>query len=91
MNKTKFTSEEFESIKELVNQAIYSMTKVEVEENISKLQALGNNISGNTSFMFNALVESVRSASGWVNNKEQKVASAMEELAKLEKSGTEKP
>lgn len=74
MERTKFTEEEFENIKRLVDSAIYALNKKEANVYISKLKFCGYSIIGNTKNIFSVLVSYVENASGRVSDKERKIS-----------------
>lgn len=90
MERTKFTLEEFENIKQLVDSAIYATNKKEAKNYINKLKFCGYNVVGNTRNIFNTLVACVDNASGRVSDKERKISFVRQELYKLEWCGVEK-
>jgi len=90
MEKTKFTLEEFERIKQLVDCAIYASNKIEARNYINKLNFCGHNVVGNTRNIFSVLISCVDNASGRVSDKERKISFVQQELYKLEWHGVEK-
>lgn len=90
MEKIKFTLEEFEEIKQLVDLAIYSPNKKEAKSHISKLDFCGHDVDGNTKNIFNSLVSCVETASGMVSDKERKISFVQQELYKLKNYGVER-
>ncbi len=90
MEKTKFTLEEFENIKQLVDSAIYAPNKREAKNYINELDFCGYDVVGNTRNIFNNLVAYVDNASGMVSDKERKISFVQHELYKMKKHGVEK-
>ncbi len=90
MERIKFTKEEFENIKKLVNAAIYASNKKEANIYINKLNFYGYDIIGNARSIFSVLVSWVINASGRVRDKERKISFVQQELYKLEMYGVEK-
>lgn len=90
MEKTKFTLEEFEKIKQLVDSAIHAQNKREAKDYIDKLDFCGYGIVGNTRNILNNLVACVENASGVVSDKERKISFVQQELYTLEWYGVEK-
>lgn len=90
MEKTKFTMEEYENIKQLVNSAIYASNKKEAKSYIDKLNFCGYDVVGNTRNIFSSLVSYVDNASGMVDDKERKINFVKQELYKLKGYGVEK-
>lgn len=90
MDKTKFSLEEFEDIKQLIDSAIYASNKKEARDYINKLNYLGYDIVGNTRNIFSTLVSYVDNAAGMVSDKERKISFVKQELYKLEWYGVER-
>ncbi len=90
MEKTKFTLEEFENIKKLVDAAIDAQNKKEARSYINKLNFYGYQVEGNTRYILDSLVAYVENASGRVSDKERKISFVRQELYKLEWHGVEK-
>lgn len=85
MEKGKFTLEEFENIKQLVDSAIYALNKKEAKSYINKLNFFfGYDVVGNTRNIFSSLVSYADNASGMVSDKKRKISFVQQELYKLE-------
>lgn len=90
MGKTKFTLDEHENIKRLVDSAIDASNKKEARKYIDKLDFFGYDVIGNTKYIFDSLVSYVYNVSGMVSDKDHKIGFVTQELLKLKSYGIEK-
>lgn len=82
--ENKLTSEDYESIKELVENALMAPNKRETEVHINKLKYYENKLSASSRNIFSELVSYLKTSSGRVPDKENKVKTTMDFLYKVQ-------
>lgn len=88
--KEKLTQQEYQEIKELVDNAIYAPNKKEAQKYITQMQSYRYNLCGNANNILGELISYTQSASGRVTDKQHWIECVINRLYVLEGYGVEK-
>lgn len=88
--KEKLTQQEFQKIKQLVDNAIYAPNKKEAQKYITQIQSYRYNLCGNADNILSELISYTKSASGRVTDKQHWIGCVENKLYVLKGYGVEK-
>lgn len=88
--KEKLTQQEYQEIKQLVDNAIYALNKKEAQKYITQMQSYRDNLCGNADNILSELISYAECASGRVTDKQHWIGCVENRLYVLEGYGVEK-
>lgn len=88
--KEKLTLQEYQEIKQLVDNALYAPNKKEAQKYITQIQSYRYNLCGNADNILSELISYAESASGQVKDKQHWIDCVKNRLYVLGSHGVEK-